>query len=160
MATACSSGSPKLSTGTPRGFPDSPRNGREAALAFVGVAAFAAGELLKGGSGRTKKEPFGAPSVVAPGKVKIEGPETRMRQALKMPDARIDTIVSITHGMRTTPDHDLVTSLLARTDARVREAIAAWMRSPGRSVGRSGERLPERSSALVLSPREAAGERP
>ncbi len=77
-----------------------------------------------------------------------------------MQDSGIDTIVSIPDRMRTTAVNDLVTSLLPRTDARVCEAIAAWMRSPGRSVERSRERSPERSSPLELSPRETAGERP
>ncbi len=83
-----------------------------------------------------------------------------MRQALRMQDAGIDTIVLIPDRMRTTPVHDLMTSLLPRTEARVREPIAAWIRSPGRSVERSRERSPERSSPLELSPRESAGERP
>lgn len=83
-----------------------------------------------------------------------------MRQALRMQDAGIDTIVSIPDRMRTTPVQELVTSFLARTDARLREAIAAWIRSPGPSVERSRERSPERSSPLELSPRDMAGERP
>lgn len=71
---ACSSRSPRFSTGTPRGLPDSPRNGRETAAAFVGVAAFTAGELLKGVPGARLRS-LGARSVVAPDKKQIESPE-------------------------------------------------------------------------------------
>ncbi len=58
-------GALKFSTGTPRGLPDSSRNGREAAAAFVGVAAFTTGELLKGVPG-ARRRALGARSVGRP----------------------------------------------------------------------------------------------
>jgi hypothetical protein len=57
-------------------------------------------------------------------------------------------------------DLDATTTALDSPDhPRVRFAITGW-RSTGRSVERSRERSPGRSSSLELSPGKTAGERP
>lgn len=161
MAMACSSGSP----GSPQELPaDSPTpratGGRQPPPLYGWLAAFTVGELPKGVPGAQKGAPRSR-SVVAPRQgADGKAPKRSMRQVLRMQDAGIHTIVSIPDRMRTTPVCGLVTSLLARTDTRAREAIGAWFRSRGRSVERSRERSPERSSPPEVSPHETAGERP
>jgi hypothetical protein len=91
----------QLSTGTPHGILHSPRDGRDATAAFVGVSTFA-GELAGGLIQKKEVRSFQAQPAAAPGKSRQNAP-TRAWLKHRIPAQTMDGIFSFPDSLREMP---------------------------------------------------------